>query len=174
MSFFDLQICAEVSKENRQEYANSVYSIGATCLLKPTQKENILSIAEWVWFFLHQLPSGCIGIVFVIINARCRSALSVPAKPVPPAHTGLRNVMLNKTLHKQQNLVHNSLMSSQLNLNLKLFVYPGHAQRLIKAVKIIITKVNLNYFICIASESLIEPIMLSFFTVMSFSWNFNT
>lgn len=142
-------------------------SKGTIWLLEPTQKENILSIVEWAWFFfLHQLPSGCIGVVFVVINARCRPVLSVPDKPVPPAHTGLRNVLLNLTLPKWQNLLHNNLMSSQLNLNLKLFVYPGHAQRLNEAVKIIIPKVNLNCFICVASESLTEPIILLFFFLL--------
>lgn len=82
-----------VSKENQQEYANSVCRCNMP--IRPHKKRKHFSIVEWAWFFLHQLPSNCIGRVFVIINARCRSVLVVPAKTIPPAHSGLRNVMLN-------------------------------------------------------------------------------
>lgn len=93
----------------------------------------------------------------MVANAAHRSALSVRTRAVPCAHTGLRNVMLNEILHKPQILLHNNLMSSQLNLNLKHFVYPGHAQRLNKGVNIIIPKVNLHCFICVAGLILLNP-----------------
>lgn len=78
-------------------------------------------------------------------------------RAVPGAHNGLRKVMLNETFHKRPILLHNNLMSSQLNLNLKSFVYPGYAQRLNKAVNIIIPKVNLHYSICVAALILLNP-----------------
>lgn len=128
-----------------------------------------------------QLPSDYISIIWLAIlwsTDPDRSALSMLTRSVPCACAGLRNIMLNETLHKWQTLVHNNLMRSQLNLNLKCFVFPGRAQRFNKAVSISIATVNLNYLIFVAILILFSSLLSllhfknPFFTFISLSLHF--